>query len=159
MPVRKLSDATLVSKTTLTSLMTDVTPTENKKFQFGGAEVYKVTYDLPGVAGIENTSGVGFVPGHIYSQAEIDRAYPVATIASITPATGLAAGGTAVTIKGTNLEGVTAVTFGGTAATSVTVVDSNTVTCVTPAKTAGTYSVVLTDDSGSVTVANAYVYT
>src|SRR4029077_10171044 len=72
---------------------------------------------------------------------------PVVT--RVIPNTGLAAGGTAVTISGWNLTGATAVTFGGTAATSVVVVDPITITATSPAKAAGTYDVVVTTPRGA----------
>jgi lysophospholipase L1-like esterase len=55
----------------------------------------------------------------------------VASITSITPATGPMRGGTPVTIVGSNLSGVTAVRF-GTAAAQFTVVDNTEVTTVAP---------------------------
>ncbi|OYW70494.1 MAG: hypothetical protein B7Z37_30570, partial [Verrucomicrobia bacterium 12-59-8] len=59
------------------------------------------------------------------------------------------AGGTLVTINGTNFSGATGVTFRGLAATSVTVVSATKITCTTPAASAGTASVVVTTDGGS----------
>lgn len=61
--------------------------------------------------------------------------------------------GKKVTITGTNLEGVTGVTFGGTAGTSldVTKAGDGVITVVAPAKAAGTYDVVVTDNIGSAT--------
>lgn len=97
--------------------------------------------------------------GTVMTQSQIDNLFPVASIATVAPATGLAAGGTTLTITGTELDGVTAVTVKGVAATSVTVVSSTKITCVTAAGTAGAGSVVLTDDSGTITKANAYTYT
>ena len=44
--------------------------------------------------------------GTVVSQSQIDALFPPATIAAVTPATGPAAGGTVVTITGTNLDGV-----------------------------------------------------
>lgn len=79
-------------------------------------------------------------------------------IASLNPATGAAAGGTAVTITGEDFTGATGVTFGGTAATSVVVVSDTSITCVTPAKTAGAYDVVVTTPAGSDTLTNGYTY-
>ncbi len=92
--------------------------------------------------------------------------YPDATsppaVASVSPATGLAAGGTAVTISGTGFTGATGVTFGGTAATAVVVVSPNTITATSPAKAAGTYDVQVTTPRGVSPVAGSadnFVYT
>lgn len=80
------------------------------------------------------------------------------TISTVTPNTGLAAGGTSVTIVGTNFTGATACTFGGTAGTSRVVVDDTHITVVTPAKTAGAYDVVVTTPAGSGTKTNGFTY-
>jgi hypothetical protein len=86
--------------------------------------------------------------------------YTVApTIASLSPTSGPIAGGTTVTITGTNLTGTTSVTFGGTAATSVTVVSATTVTCTVPSHAAGVVDVVLTAPGGTVSAVGAYTYT
>ncbi|MGI8858237.1 MAG: S8 family serine peptidase [Thermomicrobiales bacterium] len=71
-------------------------------------------------------------------------AFPPPTVASISPASGDKAGGTTVTIKGTNFGGTTAVMFGGQPATNVSVVDSTTITAVTPAHAPGSFPVVVT---------------
>ena len=55
------------------------------------------------------------------------------TVTAIDPATGPAAGGTTVTITGTNFTGATAVTFDATAATTFTVVSDTSITATTPA--------------------------
>lgn len=99
-----------------------------------------------------------FKAGDKVRTSELTRLLSAASIDSVTPANGPAAGGTAVTIKGKGLDGVTAVTFGGTAATSVVVVDPRTVTCVTPAKAAGAYAVAVTDDGGPASKANGFTY-
>ncbi|MFM7135191.1 MAG: di-heme oxidoredictase family protein, partial [Planctomycetota bacterium] len=52
------------------------------------------------------------------------------TITGVAPSSGPAAGGTAITITGTNLTGTSSVTVGGAAATSVSVVSATTVTAV-----------------------------
>jgi hypothetical protein len=87
--------------------------------------------------------------------------FPV--LAGMSPNTGPAAGGTAVTIAGIGFTGATAVTFGGTAATAVVVVDANTITVNSPAKTAGTYDVRVTTPIGTSTVqsgaADNFIYT
>ena len=48
------------------------------------------------------------------------------TVSSVSPNNGPVAGGTAVTITGTNFAAGATVTFGGTAATNVVVVNSTT---------------------------------
>ena len=55
----------------------------------------------------------------------------------MSPNSGAASSGTGVTLTGVGLTGTTGVTFGGTAATSVHVVNSNTVTAVTPVHAVG----------------------
>lgn len=79
----------------------------------------------------------------------------VGSIVSLSPDNGAAAGGTAVTITVTGAMGNPRVTFGGTAATSVVVVNSVTITCVTPAHAGGAVDVIV----GTVTAAGAYTYT
>jgi hypothetical protein len=92
--------------------------------------------------------------------------YPDATsppvVTRVSPNTGLAAGGTAVTISGWNLTGATAVTFGGTAATAVTVVNATTVTATAPAHATGTVDVQVTTPRGVSPAAGAadnFIYT
>lgn len=79
-------------------------------------------------------------------------------ITSISPATGSTAGGTAVTITGTDFTGATGVTIGGAAATSVVVVSDTSITCVTPARTAGAKDVVVTTPAGSDTLTGGFTY-
>lgn len=77
---------------------------------------------------------------------------------SISPTSGSTAGGTSVTITGTNLTGASAVTIGGTAATNVTVVSSTSITATTPAKTAGTASVLVTTSGGTNAANTLFTY-
>lgn len=81
------------------------------------------------------------------------------TVTGIAPNSGPAAGGTAVTITGTQMTGVTGVTFGGVAATAVVVVNDTTVTAVTPAHAIGAVDVVTTDADGSFTSVAGFTYT
>ena len=83
-------------------------------------------------------------------------AAPTLTLAS--PNSGSTAGGTSVTLTGTNLTGATAVTFGGTAATSYTVTDATSITATTPAHAAGAVNVVVTTPGGTATLTNGYTY-
>ncbi len=81
------------------------------------------------------------------------------TISSVSPNSGPVAGGTPITIVGTNLTGTTAVTVGGTAASAVVVVNSTTVTAVTPSGTAGAKPVSVTTPGGTATASNGFTYT
>jgi large repetitive protein len=70
------------------------------------------------------------------------------TVSSISPTSGPAAGGTTVSITGTNLASVSAVQFGGVAARSFSYVGGNTVTAVSPAGT-GTVDITVTTPGGT----------
>ncbi|MEU0057576.1 IPT/TIG domain-containing protein [Streptomyces sp. NPDC006334] len=78
------------------------------------------------------------------------------TLTAISPGQGLPAGGTTVTLTGTNLTGATAVRFDGVAATSYTVNSSTQITAVTPAHAAGAAAVTVTTPSGT---SNALTFT
>jgi len=80
------------------------------------------------------------------------------SINTVSPSAGSASGGTGFTLTGTGFSGVTSITFGGDAATSVHVVDSTTVTGVTPAHATGLVDVVITTPAGSATKTEAYTY-
>ncbi|RYE03869.1 MAG: hypothetical protein EOP61_02870, partial [Sphingomonadales bacterium] len=80
------------------------------------------------------------------------------TISSIGPNAGPIAGGTAITITGTNLNGATAVTIGGAAATGVTVVNATTITATTPSGTAGARNVAVTTPGGTGTLTGGFTY-
>ncbi len=69
-------------------------------------------------------------------------------VASISPLAGPVAGGTAVTIRGSNFQDGATVTFDGTAATGVIFVSSDTITATTPAYPAGTVDVIVTNPDG-----------
>jgi len=80
------------------------------------------------------------------------------TLSAISPTSGTASGGTGFTLSGTGLSGATSVTFGGISATSVNVINSTTVTGVTPAHAAGVVDVVITTPSNAATLTNGYTY-
>lgn len=100
----------------------------------------------------------GFKAGTVMRQSKINALFDPATIETVTPVTGTTAGGTVVTITGTNLDGVSSVTFGGTAGTALTVVSATQVKVTTPAKTAGLQAIVVVDDSGSVNSLAGFTY-
>ncbi len=62
---------------------------------------------------------------------------PVPSVTAVTPSSGPATGGTAVTIIGTGFTGAKKVAFGAVAAGSFTVVSDTEITTVTPAQKAG----------------------
>ena len=80
------------------------------------------------------------------------------TVTAINPTIGSTAGGTNVTITGTDFTGATAVTIGGSAATGVTVLNATTITATTPAGVAGTASVLVTTSGGTNTANMLYTY-
>lgn len=110
-------------------------------------------------AHFEGGSRLAYREGQVVRQAEIDALFADATIDTVTPATGPAAGGTDIVIKGGNFAGAAGVTIGGAAATLFKVLDEKTITCRTPAHAAGAVNVVLADDSGNITKTGAYTYT
>jgi len=80
-------------------------------------------------------------------------------VSSVSPNSGLTAGGTAVTITGTNFAAGATVKFGAAAATNVVVVNSTTITATTPAGSAGAVTVTVTipgPQTGS--LANGFTY-
>lgn len=80
-------------------------------------------------------------------------------ITDIDPDEGPEAGGTSVTITGTDFQTGATVTIGGNAATSVVVVDPTEITCTTPAGTAGAVDVVVTNpDTGTDTLVGGFTY-
>ena len=83
---------------------------------------------------------------------------PVPTVASLSPAVGPSAGGTAVTITGTGFTPDAAVQFGTVPASSVTVSSATSLTAVSPAGTAGTVDVTVTTAGGTSATTNADAY-
>jgi len=77
---------------------------------------------------------------------------------TVTPSTGSTAGGTAIVIGVSGVNGgTTTVTIGGNACTSIAVY-STQINCTTPAGTAGQKDIVVTQSSGSVTLTNGFTY-
>jgi hypothetical protein len=80
------------------------------------------------------------------------------TVTGISPASGPIAGGTAVTIAGTNFTGATSITIGGNAPTAVTVVSATSITATTTAHAAGAVNVVVTTPAGTGTGTNLFTF-
>ncbi len=84
---------------------------------------------------------------------------PAPSVTSVSPNSGPAGGGTAVTVSGSNFLAGASVSFGGSAASSVTVVNSTTITATTPAHAAGAVNVVVTNSDGqSGTLPSGFTY-
>jgi subtilisin family serine protease len=83
--------------------------------------------------------------------------YPAPTASSNSPTSGSGDGGDVVSIIGTGLDSVTAVTFGGTNATYY-VFASTELIVFTPSRAAGTVNIVVTTLGGSATLTNAFTY-
>jgi hypothetical protein len=85
---------------------------------------------------------------------------PTPAVTSISPSTGSSAGGTFVTVDGSNFGTGTAVLFGTTPAQSVRVVSSSQLQAVTPEQTAGQVAVMVENSDGQVTnVPAGFTYT
>lgn len=89
-------------------------------------------------------------------QSAFTPAVPAPTVTGISPGSGSTAGGTAVTITGTNFTGATAVTIGGTAVTVFGVDNSTQISAVTAARSAGSGLSVLVTTPGGTNAANAF---
>lgn len=82
------------------------------------------------------------------------------TVASATPATGAAAGGTAITLTGTHFRAGDTVKLGGVSATAVVVVSSTSITCTTGAHATGVVDIVVTHtDATTATKTGGFTYT
>lgn len=84
-------------------------------------------------------------------------------IVSLTPNAGRSVGGTSVTISGFNFRysndgSAPIIQFGGSTATSVVVVDRNTITCITSAHAVGVVNVFISIQSQTFTLASAFTY-
>ena len=79
------------------------------------------------------------------------------TITTVAPISGPVAGGTTITITGTNLIGASSVKVGGVAATILTNT-ATVITAKTPAGTAGLKSMTVTTAGGTATKANSFTY-
>lgn len=114
------------------------------------------------VTGVMTINAFATAPG-FYNSDVASAAYvinqPLATVSSISPASGSIGGGTTVTIAGTNFRTGATVSLSGYGASSVNVVSSTQLMAVTPAHSAGTVSVVVTNtDSQGGTLANSFSY-
>jgi plastocyanin len=80
------------------------------------------------------------------------------TLTSINPASGSSAGGTNVTLTGTNFAAPCTVDFGGAAGTAVVVPNPTTITTTTPAHATGAVTVTVTCAGGSASLAGGFTF-
>ena len=86
--------------------------------------------------------------------------YPAPTVSAIAPASGNSAGGTLVTITGTNLRAGVTVNVGGSAATNIVLVDANSLFAVVPPHPIGVSAITVTNtDAQSGSLGGAFTYT
>ena len=82
----------------------------------------------------------------------------IPTVSSVSPNNGPVAGGTAVTITGTNFASGATVTFGTAAATNVVVVSSTSITATSPVGSAGAVTVTVTVNGQSGSLPSGFSY-
>jgi hypothetical protein len=81
------------------------------------------------------------------------------TLTAVTPASGPASGGTAVSLNGFNFSPNVSVSFGSTPAASVQFADSTRVVAVTPAHAPGAVDVVVGSGGQTTSLTGAFTYT
>src|SRR5262249_28584522 len=100
------------------------------------------------IGGAGDNSGVGATWGFVAAP----------TVTSVSPATGPLAGGTIVTINGTNFTGATSVRFATTPAASFTIQNAKMIAALTPKHVKGTVDVTVTTQVRAATKANAFTF-
>lgn len=80
------------------------------------------------------------------------------TLTNVNPSSGSTAGGTAVTLTGTNFAAGCTADFGGAAGTGVAVPNATTITTTTPAHAAGPVTVTVNCAAGSASLPNAFTF-
>lgn len=81
------------------------------------------------------------------------------TVTGCSPSMGPSAGSTSITLTGTGFLSGATVTVGGASATSVVIVSATSITCVTPAGSAGYANIVVTQGGDTGTLTNGFFYT
>jgi hypothetical protein len=113
------------------------------------------------VLGSVPAKGGEVAPVETYANTEYGfnaEVLPPPTIAAISPAEGPTAGGTSVTIAGTNFIEVTSVQFGENPARSFAVTNEGVLTAIAPSGTPGRVPVKVTTVAGSATSPQPFIY-
>ena len=127
-----------------------------------GSRVYVANYHDSTVSVIDTaTRGVTTLSGMGLNSPLAFGAFivsgPPPTLSGVSPLSGPVAGGTNVTITGTNLSNVLSVTFGGILGT-ITARTATSIMVTAPAHPSGATDVVVTTANGSATAAGAFTY-
>jgi len=124
----------------------------------GGADL-TILLSSWGLRGAADLDGSGTVDGSDLTTLLAGWGLCPGEITAVVPSGGPLAGGTAITISGSNLGGVESVLIGGVPATSVVGVNATTITAVAPpSKSPGAKDVVVTVASGTATLADGFTY-
>ena len=123
-------------------------------FVVSGTHTYGKTGSYQTTVSIADVGGSTAV---VLGTATVDP--PAPTVTQVSASAGPTAGGTAVTITGTNFAGATGVSFGSTAASSFTVNSSTSITATAPAESAGTIDITVTTAGGTSATSTADQYT
>ncbi|HYB22598.1 MAG TPA: IPT/TIG domain-containing protein [Solirubrobacteraceae bacterium] len=134
---------------------------EASAVKFGSVNAMSFTIDSPtSITAVDPSHSAGTVnvtvtnAGGTSATSEANRftytePVPPPTVTKLTPKNGPTAGGTPVTITGTNFVGVTAVKFGSTEAKGFKVNSATSITAESPPEAAGTVEVSVTTESGT----------
>jgi hypothetical protein len=131
--------------------------TNGQSYSAGGTAVLESTFEAD-VAGGFFTTYTATSYGSA-GQANSLGSPVLPAVSSVSPSSGSAAGGTPVTITGTNFTGASAVSFGATPASTFTVNSSTSITATAPAEAAGTVDVTVTTPAGTSTTSAADHFT
>ena len=129
-----------------------------------GAAAAAVTFNSTTQVSVTAPSGTGTVNVTVATaggSATKIAAYSYAqapTLTQVAPVSGPIAGGTAMTLTGTNFTAGSVVMIGGLAATTIIVVDPQTITATSPAHAAGAVGVAVTAAGGTATLASGFTY-
>ena len=140
--------------------ITDIQFNWQSATSFSVVDTNTITATVPDSSGTAGLVSVGIDTSSNTYTFNNAYTYLAPGINDISPAIGPAAGGTSVTINGSNFAGITDVQFNWQSATSFTVVDTNTITAVTPDSggTTGLVTVSLDTTSNTYTFPNAFTY-
>jgi hypothetical protein len=138
---------------------TSATSFEVHKEVLPGEEPY-VTAVAPAGTGTVDVTVETYAGTSPTSSADLFSYVSAPTVTNVEPRSGPAAGGTHVTITGTNLAGATSVKFGSNNATSITINSASSITAVSPRmKKSGTVDVTVTTPAGTSPTSSADQFT